>query len=275
MRNLGWSLVVAVAFGGVYVLGQNSAPLRMLQSIPITGVEGRIDHFSIDVKGQRLFVAALGNNSVEVIDLSQGKRIHSITGLKEPQGLLYASDLNQLFVANGEDGTLRVFDTKSFALITSLKLGTDADNVRFDSGTGRVLVGYGEGALGVVDPRTQKLLATIKLAGHPESFQLEKSRPRIYVNVPDAKHIAVIDTSKQAVTATWSTGELQANFPMALTNRITGCSLASANQRALQCSIQSRANKLPWLIVPVIRMMSSTTRKTVEYTYRPVRVSST
>ncbi len=220
MRNPGWHLVlvvagVAVALCGIHIYGQNSAPLRILQSIPITGVQGRIDHFSIDVKGQRLFVAALGNNSVEVIDLSQGKRIHSITGLKEPQGLLYASDLNQLFVANGEDGTLRVFDTKSFALITSLKLGTDADNVRFDSGTGRVLVGYGEGALGVVDPRTQKLLATIKLAGHPESFQLEKSRPRIYVNVPDANHIAVIDT-KQTVAATWSTGELRSNFPMAL-----------------------------------------------------------
>src|SRR5204863_6114898 len=139
---------------------------------------------------------------------------------------------------------LRVFDAKSFALMSSLKLGSDADNVRFDSGTGRVLVGYGDGALGFVDPRTQKLITSIKLAGHPESFQLEKSRPRIYVNVPDAKHIAVIDTSKQAVTATWSTGELQANLPMALTNRITGCSLAFANQRALQCSIQSRANKL-------------------------------
>ena len=130
MRNPGWHLVlvvagVAVAFCGIHVYGQNSAPLRILQSIPITGVQGRIDHFSIDVKGQRLFVAALGNNSVEVIDLSQGKRIHSITGLKEPQGLLYASDLNQLFVANGEDGTLRVFDTKSFALsITGFSLAS-------------------------------------------------------------------------------------------------------------------------------------------------------
>src|SRR5438132_7189494 len=142
----------------------------MLQSISIAGVEGRIDHFSIDVKGQRLFIAALGNNTVEVIDLLQGKRIHSIAGLKEPQGLLYVSDLNQLFVANGEDGTLRIFDAKSFAPISSLKLGTDADNLRLDSGVGRVLVGYGDGALGFVDARTQKLVANIKLAGHPESF---------------------------------------------------------------------------------------------------------
>src|SRR5207248_9664686 len=102
MRNLGWYLIlaIAVAFFGNHLLGQNSAPLRMLQSIPITGIQGRIDHFSVDLKGQRLFLAALGNNSVEAIDLSQGKRIQSIAGLKEPQGLLYVSDLNQLFVAN-------------------------------------------------------------------------------------------------------------------------------------------------------------------------------
>src|SRR5438552_3738050 len=135
MRNLSCCLVLVVAAIGiarfdVHVYGQNAAPLRMLQTIPITGVQGRIDHFSIDIKGQRLFVAALGNNSVEVIDLSEGKRIRSIAGLKEPQGLLYVSDLNQLFVANGEDGTLRVFDAKSFALMSSLKLGSDADNVR-------------------------------------------------------------------------------------------------------------------------------------------------
>lgn len=221
MRHLGRRFifviaVVAVTSFGIHVFGQDSAPLRMLQTIPITGVQGRIDHFSINVKGQRLFVAALGNNSVEVIDLSQGKRIRSIAGLKEPQGLLYVSDLNQLFVANGADGALRIFDAKSFALVSSLKLGTDADNVRFDPGTGRVLVGYGDGAIGFVDPRAQKLIASIRLAGHPESFQLEKSRPRIYVNVPDANHIAVIDTSKQMVTATWSTGELRSNFPMAL-----------------------------------------------------------
>src|SRR5437773_3782463 len=144
--------LLAVAFNGIHVLGQEPAPLRLLQSIPIPGVQGRIDHFSIDLKGQRLFLAALGNNSVEVIDLSQSKRIGSITGLQEPQGILYVSDSNQLFVANGGDGTLRVFDAKSFALITNLKLGSDADNVRFDSGKGRVLVGYGDGALGIIDP---------------------------------------------------------------------------------------------------------------------------
>jgi DNA-binding beta-propeller fold protein YncE len=78
--------------------------LRQVQTIPLPNVEGRIDHFGIDVAGQRLFVAALGNNTVEVLDLRQGKRLTTITGLKEPQGIFYVPNSNRLFVANGDDG---------------------------------------------------------------------------------------------------------------------------------------------------------------------------
>src|SRR5436309_1511296 len=196
--------------------GQPNAPLKLTQTIPLPGVEGRIDHMSVDIKGQRLFVAALGNNTMEVVDLGQGKRSRSITGLKEPQGIVYISALDQVVVANGADGTVRTFDARSFTTISSLVLGDDADNVRYDSTAGRIVVGYGDGALGIIDPKTHKVISSIKLSGHPESFQLEKSRPRIYVNVPNANHIAVIDGSRQAVITTWPVGQFRANFPMAL-----------------------------------------------------------
>src|SRR5262249_32301937 len=117
---------------------------------------------------------------------------------------------------NGEDGTVRTIDAKSFATISSLMLGDDADNVRYDPMGGTLVVGYGAGALGFMDAKRHRVTGTLKLAAHPESFQLEKTRPRIYVNVPNANQIAAIDSSKQNVIATWSVGHYRANFPMAL-----------------------------------------------------------
>ena len=194
---------------------QGNPALKMVQTIPLPGVEGRIDHLSVDVKGQRLFVAALGNNTLEVVDLAQGKRIRSVTGLREPQGVVYIPELDQVVVANGDDGTVRTFDGKSFMTLSSLMLGDDADNVRYDPAGGRLVVGYGAGALAFIDAKSHKVMGTVKLSAHPESFQLEKSRPRIYVNVPGANQIAVVDGSKQTVITTWPVGQYRANFPMA------------------------------------------------------------
>src|SRR5438477_8919852 len=121
-------LVLAAAYA------QDNAPLKLVQTIPIPGVEGRIDHLSVDLKGQRLFIAALENNTLEGVDLAQGKRIRSIGGLKEPQGIVFVPELNQVFVASGGDGTLKAFDATSLALVFSINVGGDADNVRYDSG---------------------------------------------------------------------------------------------------------------------------------------------
>src|SRR5439155_4757530 len=224
MKRFGVPILLFGVFLCCLTYGQGNAPLKLVQTIPIPGVEGRIDHLSVDIKGQKLFIAALGNNTVEIVDLAQGKRTHSITGLQEPQGIVYVPELDQIVVANGKDGTVRIFDAKSFAMISSLKLGDDADNVRYDSGMGRIIVGYSDGALAFIDLKTHKVTGTTKLSGHPESFQLEKSRPRIYVNVPDAGHVAVIDGGKQTMITTWPVGQFRSNFPMALMNLITACS---------------------------------------------------
>src|SRR5438552_13930286 len=130
---------------------QGNPPLKMVQTIPLPGVEGRIDHLSVDLKGQRLFIAALENNTLEVVDLAQGKRIRSVSGLKEPQGIVFVPESNQVFVASGGDGTLKAFDASSLALAFSLNVGGDADNIRYDPAGKQILVGYGSGALGSVD----------------------------------------------------------------------------------------------------------------------------
>lgn len=190
--------------------------LRLAQTIPLPGVSGRFDHFAIDHKGQRLFVAALGNNTVEVIDLAGGKRARTLTGLRKPQGVAYLPSRNQIIVASGDDGTVKFFNGSTYALEQTVSSLDDADNVRLDPADGMAYVGFGEGALAVIDTLTAKQIAVIKLSGHPESFQLEKQGRRIFVNVPDAKQVAVVDRTSRSVVTTWAMADFQANFPMSL-----------------------------------------------------------
>jgi DNA-binding beta-propeller fold protein YncE len=188
---------------------------RFERTIPLPGIQGRIDHFSVDAKGGRLFMAALGNGSVEVIDCNLQRVVHSIAGLKEPQGLLYLPQENRLYVATGGDGSLRIYNGTTFRLVSTARLGSDADNVRFDSVANAVYVGYGEGAIAVVDVNGT-VQANIALTAHPESFQMERNGSRLYVNVPDSKRVVVIDREKRSVIAEWNIAEASANFPMAL-----------------------------------------------------------
>jgi YVTN family beta-propeller protein len=217
MKTFGVMFPVVVFGSFVFIAyGQGNLPLKLVQTIPLLMVDGRIDHMTADVRGQRLFVAALGNNTLEVVDLAQNKQIRSVSGLREPQGVAYVPEFDQVAVANGDDGTVRTLDAKSFTTVSSVRLGDDADNVRYDPAAARVVVGYGAGALGFLDVRTHRVVGTVRVSAHPESFQIEKSRPRIYVNVPNANQIAVVDSAKLAVITTWPVGQYRANFPMAL-----------------------------------------------------------
>src|ERR1043165_2364621 len=144
------ALILAASLALPPALGcADAGLLRQMQTISLPNVEGRIDHLGVDIQGQRLFVAALGNNTVEVLDLRAGKRLMSITGLKEPQGLFYVPGSNRLFVANGDDGTCRMFDANSYKLLGTINFSSDADNVRYDAAQNQIYVGYGEGALGI------------------------------------------------------------------------------------------------------------------------------
>ena len=196
-------------------MGQGAVPLKLEKTIELPGVKGRIDHMSLDVVGQRLFVSALGNNTIEVIDLKAGKRANTISGLKEPQGALYVADKNRLFVASSKDGTVKIFDGTSFQLLKTVEYGDDADNLRYDAARERVYVGFGGGALGELDIEGQKTAET-KLDAHPESFQLEKGSSRIYVNLPGSRKVAVMDREAHSVVTSWGMGLTLGNYAMAL-----------------------------------------------------------
>jgi YVTN family beta-propeller protein len=207
-------LIVLVALAAL-AWGQAAQPLRLEKTIEMPDVQGRIDHLSVDLKGERLFVAALGNNTVEVIDIKGGKRARTITHLQEPQGILHVAEAKRLYVANGKDGSVRIFDASSYVLLKNLEYGDDADNLRYDSARKRVYVGYGSGALGEFDIEGNKI-GDIKLDAHPESFRLEENSARIYVNLPKSRKVVVVDREKRTVIATWGTAMAFSNYPMSL-----------------------------------------------------------
>src|SRR5712692_3127719 len=190
-------------------------PLVFSEAIPLENIKGRFDHFW--TSGSKLFVSALGNNTVEVIDISGRTLDHTITGVPNPQGVVYAPEVNKLFVASSK-GKLYIYDGTSFDLITAIDFHGDVDNLRFDAANKRVYVGYGDdetAAIGAVDATTNKRTdEEYKLGAHPESFQMESAGPNIYVNLPDLKQIAVINRKTGAI-ARWPM-TLEHNFPMAL-----------------------------------------------------------
>jgi len=160
-------------------------------------------------------VAALGNNTVEVIDLSTGKVIHSISDLREPQSALFVPSLNKIFITNGGNGVCQIFDGSSFAEIGRVELSGDADNIRYDSNSSSVIVGYGDGGLSFIDGNSAKEVSNVKLNGHPESFQFESSGSKIFVNIPSSDQIALVDRKQGKVVSTWWMTSALANFPMA------------------------------------------------------------
>jgi DNA-binding beta-propeller fold protein YncE len=192
------------------------APLQLEGKIPLGTVRGRIDHMAIDLDRHRLFVAELGNDSVGVVDLDARKMVHQLGGLKEPQGVAFLPSSDTLFVANGGDGSVRLFQGPDYAANGRIDLGDDADNVRVDHAANRIVVGYGSGALGVIDAAGRGRIADIRLPAHPESFQLDPGSNRIYVNVPSRRAIAVVDREAGKQTASWPMTTAAANFPMAL-----------------------------------------------------------
>ncbi len=189
-----------------------TSPLRLERKIPLPNVSGRIDHLAIDLRGTRLFVAEYGNGSVDAVDLASGKVTGRISGLREPQGVAVLSD-GQLVVACG-DGSVHFYAAGDLHEIATLALGDDADNVRIDARNGHVVVGYGSGALAVIDPASHRVISTLPLAGHPEGFRLIGSK--VLVNIPDRGIIVAADLDVGKVKASWPTGLRRMNFPLAI-----------------------------------------------------------
>jgi len=221
-----WLMMTAVVTLSPWIGAQESpvaeenGPLILTTQIPLPGVHGRFDHFTFDPnEPSRVFVSALGNNSVEVINLTEGTEVHRITGIPEPQGIAYAVGLNKLFVGSRK-GKLYIYDGTTYNLIGSIAYNADVDNLRYDAATRRVYVGYGDkdqAAIGMVDATTnQRLREEYKTGAHPESYQLEQSGPNVYVNLPDLNQVGAIDRTTKTFSKWLLPDKIEENFPMAL-----------------------------------------------------------
>src|ERR1700686_884241 len=200
---------------------QSNAPLKLVQTIPMPGVQGRMDHITVDVKGKRLFVPANGDNqnTVEVIDLKAGKWISSIPGQSKPQGTYYSDDFNTLYVTNGTDGTCKIFRGDTFKLIDSLPIGTDANQVGYDPDTKYLYVGLGDrnsGALAIIDTSSNKQVGEIKTDARPGGITFDKQGPRIFVNLNGATKLGVLDRKKRGQIGTWPVTGAENYGPLAL-----------------------------------------------------------
>jgi DNA-binding beta-propeller fold protein YncE len=190
--------------------------LQLVETIPLPGVEGRIDHLAVDVAGERLFVAALENNTLEVVDFRSARHVVSVPGMREPQGVAFLPDRNRIIVANGGDGQCVIVDGGALQVMQRIPCGDDADNVRYDRAAGFAYIGAGRGRLTILGGVDDRLVGKIQLAGHPEAFVLDPNGSRIFVNVPTADHIAVVDRERRTVLTTWPLSIARANFPMAI-----------------------------------------------------------
>lgn len=226
-RTMLLAIALAICAGGAAGQGAEDDANNVLvleAKVPLGSVRGRIDHLAVDPGRKRLFVAELGNDSVGVVDLAAGKLLRRIGGLKEPQGTGYVPSVDALYVANRGDGSVRMFGAEDYGPLGRIDLGEDADNIRVEPSTNTVFVGYGAGALAAIDPATRKKTGDIRLAAHPEGFQLSAATGGIFANLPDKRAIVAIDRASGQQRASWPTQNATANFPM---------TLDEANQRVI------------------------------------------
>jgi DNA-binding beta-propeller fold protein YncE len=201
--------------------------LRLIDSMPLPNVGERFDHMSIDANDQLVFIVDRGNNSVDVADLTTEGVSHIIKDLNEPQGVYYVPQTHQLYVSNGGDGTVEIFNVRNnYDLVKTLSFSqtaADADNIRYDQSSGLLYVGYGEenqSGIGIINTTSDTVVGSIPLNGHPESFQVEQNGTEIFINVPTANAIEVADKVTRTVIASWRLPtNVNDNFPMALDER--------------------------------------------------------
>jgi DNA-binding beta-propeller fold protein YncE len=184
-------------------------PLRVVQTIPLPNVKGRLDHMDVDVKGKRLFVAGLENGTFEIVDIDAGKWLRNIPGFKKAQGALFVPELNKLFLASGDDGMLRIFRGDTLELLESIHLEPGPNRVVYEPKSKLVYVGYGGkdagkdyGEIGIIDARQDKHVGDIKVVAHPSELLLDEGKT-LFVFVSIASRVQVIDTDKREVLSTW------------------------------------------------------------------------
>jgi hypothetical protein len=220
MNSLKYRLILAVSGILIYTSGcqaQQSGKqyLTLEKEIPLADIKGRIDHIDINIKNRIAYIAALGNNTLEVVDLKNGKVTGSIKGLDEPQGVAYITKHQEILIANGGTGECDFYNAVTLKKTGSIKLTDDADDVRYDGEMDKIYIGYGSGGIAIIDAASHKQVSDIPLPAHPESFQIDAKAGKLWVNLPGSGMVGVADLKTLKLTAKWSRLLPRSNFPMA------------------------------------------------------------
>jgi len=218
----GLGTIAAFILAVTALAADSGAPLELKQTIESKGKSGKLDHAALDAKRGRLLMANKVNNTVDILDLKESKLLRQIPNQSGAQGIAVAADLDRVYVALGTGGFCNMFDGQDYKLLKTHKFADDADNVRYDPRTHLVYVAHAEKSLGVLDGKTLELRADVKLPGMPEGFEVEKARPRMYLNIPTPPQVVVLDTDKNEVVT---------QYPVKLASNPVPLGLDEANHR--------------------------------------------
>jgi DNA-binding beta-propeller fold protein YncE len=217
----GTALLFCLAGLASLACAESSAPLSLVKTIALPSVAGRFDHFAFDPAAGRIFVAATGNHSVEVVDVKNGKRIETIAGLGKPHGLAWVADQGELFVADGSLASLKVYTGSPLKEVATLTLSDDADDMVYDAQTRLLYVGHGgssaaaPGRIAVVNTRDNSLVVNLPVSAHPEALEIDPDGKRVFANIADSSEIVVIDSASHSIKATWKLSRASDNVPVA------------------------------------------------------------
>ena len=224
------AIAVFAAIGGfaTRTLAQTATPpLKLVQTIPLPGIEGALDHMDLDVQGQRLFIPAEQAGLVEVVDVKNGKRLRTISSVRWPSTVAYHPQSDEIFVSDREDGTVKVLSGKTYDLVKTIQLAKGPDNATYDPDTQYFYVAYaGRNAgmaytlIAIIDTTSKEHIGDIRVdAANIQAMAIEPgSGPkRMYADLADKNQIAVVDLQKRAVLKTFpTTPECQGPFASAL-----------------------------------------------------------
>ncbi len=184
---------------------------KNLTTTRMVGVQNHFDHLTPDLKNNRLFVVPEDNKSIEVYNIRTGKFIHSIKGIGVGHSVFYRPDINRIFVTDGSDGDLKIFNGTTYALLKKVKLLADSDATGYDPVTHDLYIADGGldaklnyTFLEIVNTDSGEKVGQIKIdSNRLEAMVVEKSGPRLFLNMTEKNSIGVIDRTKQAVVAVW------------------------------------------------------------------------
>jgi len=221
MKRYSGILLLALAFAGSSP-AQEKAPLQLAQTISLPGVARKWDHFGVDLKSNRLFVTSEEEAVVDVFDMRTNKQVHTITGLKGPHNVLAFPELNRILVVDGEASEIKTFKYDTYEMVGRTELTIDADPAIYDPDNKLIYVVNGGRAaktpyclISIVDVASGKKLADMKFdTNRLESMALERSGPRLFVNMTTANVIGVVDRQKRALIGTWPITAGLENVPM-------------------------------------------------------------